>query len=214
MTREPYVAFTSACVTCMIVVPTSFKRAKQFHAPLLHRRKIHWLGDDTAVEQVDMSVGVPGVPRIVCDHADRRAALMQLLQEIHHGLATLRIEIAGRLIGQQDDRFAPDRARDRDTLLLAAGELAGEMFGPVRHADPFERLRDAVASLFRAHAAVREGQFHVFEHGEIADQVEALENEPNLSIAHTGTLRRAKLGDRPAVERIRALRRSIEETQD
>src|SRR5216684_3472327 len=47
-------------------------------------------------------------------------------------------------VGQQDDRLARDRARDCHTLLLAARELAGHVFRPVRHADAFEGLGDAL----------------------------------------------------------------------
>ncbi len=66
---------------------------------------------------------------------------VQFLQQVHHRLAALRIQVAGRLVGEQDQRFAGDRAGDRDTLLLTAGELAGQMFRAVRHADAFERGR-------------------------------------------------------------------------
>ena len=40
-------------------------------------------------------------------------------------LGGARIEVSGRLVGKQDARRIGDRARDRDPLLLAAGELAG-----------------------------------------------------------------------------------------
>ena len=47
----------------------------------------------------------------------------QLGQRVEHVLGGARVEIAGRLVGQQDARRVGDRARDRDALLLAAGEL-------------------------------------------------------------------------------------------
>ena len=52
-----------------------------------------------AVEQVNRSVRIAGVTRVVRDHADGGAAAMQLAQQIHHLLAILRIEISSRLIG-------------------------------------------------------------------------------------------------------------------
>ena len=69
-----------------------------------------------------------------------------------------------------------------------------------RVTDALEGVRHALPPLHGPHAAVGERQLNVVEDGEIANQVEALENEPNFSIAHTGTLRRAQLGHRPAVE--------------
>ncbi len=63
---------------------------------------------------------------------------MQLAQQLHHRLAVGRVEVAGRLVRQEDGRIARDRARDRDALLLAARELRREVLHPVRHADALE----------------------------------------------------------------------------
>ena len=35
------------------------------------------------------------------------------------------VEIAGRLVGDDDRRIGRERARERDALLLAAGQFAG-----------------------------------------------------------------------------------------
>ena len=40
-----------------------------------------------------------------------------------HLVGGARVEIAGRLVGEQDARRVGDRARDRDALLLAAGQF-------------------------------------------------------------------------------------------
>ena len=42
-------------------------------------------------------------------------------------IGRLGVEVAGRLVGQQQRRVVDERARDRDALLLAAGELVGEV---------------------------------------------------------------------------------------
>src|SRR5918994_6566789 len=91
--------------------------------------------DDAAVEEVNRPVGVTGVARIVGHHADGRPLFMQLAQQLHHRLAVLRVEVPGRLVGEQDRGRARDRARHRDALLLTAGELAGQVLGAMRHAD-------------------------------------------------------------------------------
>ena len=50
-----------------------------------------------------------------------------------HNLNTrLCIKVAGRLIRQDQRRPIDQRARDRDPLLLAAGELIGKMVRPFR----------------------------------------------------------------------------------
>ena len=53
----------------------------------------------------------------------------------------LRVERAGGLVGQDDPRIVDERARDRDALLLSAGELARLVFLAARQAD-----RDAAPS--------------------------------------------------------------------
>src|SRR5216684_5931798 len=102
---------------------------------LLDRREVHWRFDDASVEEMDVPIRVTRVPGIVRDHADRCAALMQLAQQIHDGFTALRIEIAGRLVRQEDHGFTPDGPSDGDALLLSPRELAGKVFRTVRHAD-------------------------------------------------------------------------------
>jgi hypothetical protein len=80
---------------------------------------------DAAVEEVDRTIGVCGVARIVRHHADRRAAAVQLAEQFHHGFAVRRIEVTRRLVGEEDERIASDCAGDGDALLLTAGELCG-----------------------------------------------------------------------------------------
>src|SRR5690606_40346945 len=66
-----------------------------------------------------------GCVRIVRDHDDRLALLfVQRLQQLEDLIARLAVQVAGRLVAQQDRRVGDDGARDADTLLLAAGQLA------------------------------------------------------------------------------------------
>src|SRR4029077_10321326 len=115
---------------------------------------------------------------------------------------------------EQDDRFAGDGARDGDALLLAARELAWQMFGAVRHADALERLLHSLPPLGRPHAAVSERQLDVFKHREVADQIEALEDEPDLAIAEPRAFPRLEVGHLPAVQRIRSAGRGVEQAED
>ena len=63
---------------------------------------------------------------IVGDHDHRLAELVdRLAQQPQHVLARLRVEVAGRLVGEDDGRFGDQGAGDGDALLLAAGELGG-----------------------------------------------------------------------------------------
>src|ERR1051325_1994408 len=58
--------------------------------------------DDAAVEEMDGAIRVARVARVVRDHADRGAFAVQLAEQFHDRLAVLRIEVACRLVRQQD----------------------------------------------------------------------------------------------------------------
>ena len=52
---------------------------------------------------------------------------VQSRDQFKNQLAGASIEIAGRLIGQQDSGLGDERTRQRNTLLFAAGKFAGAM---------------------------------------------------------------------------------------
>ena len=55
----------------------------------------------------------------------------EIAQQFDNRMARFRVEISGRLIRQDQRRMVHERARDRDALLLAAGEIAREKIDPV-----------------------------------------------------------------------------------
>src|SRR4051812_39754464 len=94
----------------------------RWRRPVLRRRHdpsadVRGILNDASVEQMDGSVSVFGVPRVVSDHAYRRATSMELLEYPHHRLAILRVEVARWLVGEQDCWLAGDGARNSDSLL-------------------------------------------------------------------------------------------------
>jgi hypothetical protein len=60
---------------------------------------------------------------------DRDSRFVQLAQNCEDLLLACAVQIAGRLIGQDDARPVDQGARDRYTLLLAAGKFVGSMPG-------------------------------------------------------------------------------------
>ena len=69
------------------------------------------------------------------------------------------------------------------------------------------------AALGPGAAAVDEGQLHVVEDAQVVDQVEGLEDEPDLLVAQAGEVLVLVGLDRRAVELDRALARRVEETE-
>ena len=103
--------------------------------------------------------------RVVRDDDERVAGLVHAVEERKHLLARAGVEVAGGLVGEQQGRAVHERARDRDPLALAAGDLVREVIGPLREAHAPERLEGALASLAPRHAAVHEGELDVLGGG-------------------------------------------------
>ena len=91
---------------------------------LAHRRaSVARVVDDLPVADADHAPGVGGDLVLVGDQDDRPALPVEAIEDLHHLLRGGGVEVAGRLVGEDHRRVGDERARDRDALLLAAGEL-------------------------------------------------------------------------------------------
>src|SRR5689334_10478963 len=100
------------------------------------------LVDDPAVGEEDDAIRVRGGVRVVRDHHDGLPEVPdRVAQEPEHLGAGARVEVAGRLVGEDDVRPRDQGAGARDPLLLAAGELGRAVAQPVAEAD---RVDDGV----------------------------------------------------------------------
>jgi hypothetical protein len=92
--------------------------------------------------------------------------------------ARLRIQIPGRLVGENDRRVVGECSRDRDPLLLPSGKLRWIVMGSIGQTDLFDELTSAHAGTATA------GDLHrnldVLEGSERGHEVEELEHEPDL----------------------------------
>src|SRR6478752_7569477 len=80
---------------------------------------------DLAVAQRQMARCAATDRRVVRHDQERDAVAIQLLDDLHDLGTGLRVEVAGRLVREQEARLHDDRAADRDALALAARELIG-----------------------------------------------------------------------------------------
>ena len=70
---------------------------------------------------MERALGAIGRVRIVRDHDDRFLVFpVQPLQQGQYFARQFRVEVAGRLVGQQQRWIGDDGARDRDALFLSA----------------------------------------------------------------------------------------------
>src|SRR6516165_6461548 len=100
---------------------------------------------------------------------------VELEQQLPHPCTGRGVEVAGWLVREQHGRAGNEGPRDRDALLLTAGELPRVVPGAPREPYAGERLRGGTARI----AATRqlERQHHVLERRERRDEMKGLENE-------------------------------------
>ena len=155
-----------------------------------------------------------GETDVVGHHADRGALAVELAQEVHDGLAIFGVEVSGGLVGEEDAGLAAQGPGHGDALLLAARKLARIVPHAVAHPDLFQRLGGALFALGGGESPVGQGKLDVLEDREVADEVEALENETDLAVPDPGALGVVDAGDVVAVELVGALGRRVEQPED
>ena len=129
---------------------------------------------------------------VVGHHHHRRAGAVDAVERLHDPDGRGRIEVAGRLVRKQERGVVDEGAGDREPLLLAAGELVGEVLGLVCEADQAQRVRDLGADL-RARSAD-----HLQRVGDVVVDVAVGEQ---LEVLEDGADAAAQLRDPGAAER-------------
>ena len=81
-------------------------------------------------------------------HQRRPARAVDVEQQLDDRLPGGAVEIAGRLVGEQDRRIVGERPRDRDALLLAARELRRVVMAAIGQTDFVEQLLRARPAAF------------------------------------------------------------------
>src|SRR5215470_17767395 len=83
------------------------------------------LAGDAAILNMNDSTGERQQTPVVCHHQHAAPSVPgDVGEDGHDGAAILAVQCGGRLICKDGRRVANDRARDRNTLLLTAAELA------------------------------------------------------------------------------------------
>ena len=97
-----------------------------------------------------------------------------------------RVEVAGRLVGEDQHRARDQRPGDGDALLLAAGELGRLVVEPVAEPEALERSPRALRPLVPRDALVDERRGDVLERGRPREEVERLEDEADGAAPDAG----------------------------
>ena len=106
-----------------------------------------------AVQQHDVAREPARLAEIVRRHHDLDAARGDRADDVLDRLGRGRIEARGRLVEKQDLRIARERARQREPLLLAAGQAARRAVARARRARPAPAVRRCAPRIARRAAA-------------------------------------------------------------
>src|SRR5829696_6216890 len=167
--------------------------------------------DDAAVAKGDGALRALRDRHVVRDDHDRRSeAAVQVADERQDLFAGAGVEIAGGFVGEQDWRVDGQRASDGDALALAAGELVGEMVHPRFELHERKQLTRALLDFLARPAAQVQRQADVLERRQRRQQVEELEDEPDLVAADSGQLIVGEAGERFAVDADLSRSRAVE----
>ena len=98
-------------------------------------------------------------------------------EQVHDLDAARRVEIAGRLVGEQHRWLCDNGPGDRHALHLSARELRRCVRFPAGEPDRGERFARTLVPLACADAAIDERELHVLERGCAVEQIESLKDE-------------------------------------
>ncbi len=143
----------------------------------------------------------------------RLLLLLQLEQQRRDRVGRCAIEIAGRLIAQQQSRTANERARQRDTLFLAARELTRKMRHAMRQPDLIDQTTCVRVAAGIGWSYERRHE-HVLEHAALRQQAVVLKHETDFLVAECREVFRRQAEWIHSAERHSPGRRRLERAED
>jgi hypothetical protein len=118
----------------------------------------------------------------VGDQNDRPTTARKLSEQIQDGLGGCRVEVASRLVGQEQIGPQDERTRNRDTLLLPARQLCWIPFFSARQSDRTEKTSHVQSPGRRRVTDVQEREIDVLSHLQERQEVETLEHKAQATI--------------------------------
>ena len=173
------------------------------------------LPHNPAVHKVDAAVGQGGEVVVVGD-GDHCGAVVagQAGEDVEHRLGVLRVQVAGRLVGQDHARAVGQGAGDGDALALAAGQLVGPLAGHAGQAQIGQQRRGTGAHrrLVQGAQPAHRDQ-HIAQRGELRQQEVELEHEAQPGQAQRRQRRAIQPRGVPPLQEHRAAGRPVEQAQ-
>jgi len=139
----------------------------------------------------------------VGDDDDRRTQCGGCAEQLDHGGAGVDVELAGRLVGEQQARSVRERGRYREPLLLTTGEQPRGPRGDIGEPDRRQQLGGPPALAGTGPAAGALGEEQVLGGARVAEQVGpgVLQHDAHLTRPH---VRELPLGEPREVASVQA----------
>ncbi len=118
--------------------------------------------------------------------------VLNFAQQHHDGFTGGAVEIAGRLVRQQQSGAIHQRAGQRGALLFAAGKFAGAMRETLFEANAFEGFPYSPGAFAAFHFGETQGQFDVFLEVHSREKIEGLKNHADVAAAIARQLKRVQ----------------------
>ena len=125
----------------------------------------------------------------------------------------LRVDVTGRLVGEQKLGFADHRAGDSGALLLSAGQNRRIGVHPVAKSHPFQELGDVLRVIALLAARDPQGKRHILPGRQMIEQPEVLKNDADPA-SEVRALRRRILGNIPSEKMDKPARRPERHEQE
>src|SRR5271165_344411 len=166
---------------------------------------------DAPVADADPAVGEPRDILVVGRDHDRHPGARAKVGQRRHDLpGRVGIEVAGRLVGNDDARAVGERPGDGDALLLAAGQSRWKVTQALSQPDLVQELLGTLCALVRTDVVREHGDGDVLLGRERRDEVEVLEDKADVLRTDLGQLLVAEAGQVASLKADRAARRAVE----
>ena len=120
------------------------------------------------------------------DDDERETGSVEHLEEPEHLGCGLAVEVARRLVRENERGLVGECPGDGHALALTPRECRREVVGPIGEAHPVEQLPGSLPRESRSASSKEDGEFDILLGGELLHEVERLEDKANVLLPHHG----------------------------
>ena len=164
---------------------------------------------ENTVAEDEAAVGACGEIEVVRDEEQGGVLLAANIDdELHNRFARALVEVARRLVRQNQRRAVDERSRDGNALTFAAGKFCRQVRHAFGESDACEQFFRLIAGLAHRRSRDARGEQDVFERRQLGNEVKKLENVADEFGSGFGEEGVPALGDALAVpEKLAGIRR-------